>query len=225
MKLLKEKLATSPAAVRVGPFFIFVILTCLQGSFGEAGQYWVYLAKTLAGAWLIWELRPLISEMRWAISWEAVGVGVVIFGLWVGLETYYPHWEGQASGKSWTPFGEFGQSSAMAWFFISVRVLGTALIVPPIEEVFYRSYFYRTMVSADFQKIPLGHFSWTPFLVTSAIFGLVHPNQWLPGILCGLAYQWLVVRKGRLGDAMTAHAITNFLLGVWIVWRGAWNFW
>jgi membrane protease YdiL (CAAX protease family) len=43
--------------------------------------------------------------------------------------------------------------------------------------------------------------------------------------LCGAAYQWLVLRKGRLGDAMTAHAITNFLLGAWIVWRGAWQFW
>jgi len=34
-----------------------------------------------------------------------------------------------------------------------------------------------------------------------------------------------VLRKNRLGDAMTAHAITNFLLGAWIVWRGAWHFW
>ena len=56
------------------------------------------------------------------------------------------------------------------------------------------------------------------------MFGFSH-NEWLAGILCGAAYQWLVLRKNRLGDAITAHAITNFLLGVWIVWRHAWHFW
>jgi len=40
-----------------------------------------------------------------------------------------------------------------------------------------------------------------------------------------MAFQWLVLRKNRLGDAMTAHAITNFLLGVWIVWKQDWHFW
>ena len=56
------------------------------------------------------------------------------------------------------------------------------------------------------------------------IFGAAHA-EWLAGILCGLAYQALVCRKKRLGDAMTAHAITNFLLGVWIVATGEWRFW
>jgi CAAX prenyl protease-like protein len=72
--------------------------------------------------------------------------------------------------------------------------------------------------------VPLNRFAWTPFLATAAVFGFSH-NEWLAGILCGAAYQWLVLRKHRLGDAMTAHAITNFLLGLWIVWRGAWHFW
>ena len=63
------------------------------------------------------------------------------------------------------------------------------------------------------------------FVVTSAIFGLMHPDRWLAGILCGLAYQWLVIRKNRLGDAMTAHALTNLLLGLWVIWKGAWSFW
>jgi CAAX protease family protein len=53
----------------------------------------------------------------------------------------------------------------------------------------------------------------------------LHPDRWVAGIFCGLVYQWLVIRKGRLGDAMAAHAITNFLLGLWVIWRPAWNFW
>ena len=61
-------------------------------------------------------------------------------------------------------------------------------------------------------------------IVTSLLFGLVH-FQWIAGILCGMAYQWLVLRRNRLGDAMLAHGITNFLLGLWIYYKGEWHFW
>jgi CAAX prenyl protease-like protein len=62
------------------------------------------------------------------------------------------------------------------------------------------------------------------FVVTSLVFGLEH-NEWLAGLFCGFAYQGLVLWKNRIGDAIAAHAITNFLLGGWVVWKGAWHFW
>ena len=74
MRLLEKKIAESPVIARVAPFVIFLVLTFCQGQFGEASRYWFYLAKTLIGAWLIWEMRPFVSEMRWAVSWEAVVV-------------------------------------------------------------------------------------------------------------------------------------------------------
>jgi hypothetical protein len=107
---------------------------------------------------------------------------------------------------------------------IVARILGSTLVVPPLEEVFYRSFVYRYIANQNFPSVPLNQFLPWPFLATAAVFGFSH-NEWLAGILCGAAYQWLVLRKNRLGDAMTAHAITNFLLGVWVVWRGAWHFW
>jgi CAAX protease family protein len=93
-----------------------------------------------------------------------------------------------------------------------------------LEEVFYRSFLYRYFAKPNFLSVPLNRFQLWPFFATAAVFGCSH-FQWLAGILCGMAYQWLVLRKNRLGDAMTAHAITNFLLGVWVVWQGAWQFW
>jgi hypothetical protein len=119
---------------------------------------------------------------------------------------------------------QFGDGSTLAWLFIVVRVLGSTFVVPPLEEVFYRSFLYRYLAKQEFLSVPLNQFALVPFLATAGIFGLAH-NEWLAGIVCGAAYQWLVLRKNRLGDAMTAHAITNFLLGVWVVWRSAWNFW
>jgi CAAX prenyl protease-like protein len=223
MNFLRKKFEGSPAYARVVPFVIFVGLTSLQGLFGEDSCYWIYALKTAVGAWLIWEMRPFVEEMRWTLSWEAVAVGVAVCAVWVGLDGIYPRLAKLDEG--WNPHRQFGQGSVAAWFYIVVRMGGSSIIVPPLEEVFYRSFVYRYLVKIDFRAMPLGRFHALSFCVTSIGFGLVHPDRWLAGILCGLAYQGLVVRKNRLGDAMTAHAITNFLLGIWVVWKGAWNFW
>ena len=207
--------------VRVTPFIIFILLTYFQGKFGAASAYWFYLAKTLLAVWMIWEMYPLVSEMRWAISWEAVVVGVAVFVLWVGIDPFYRQFK---SGVFWDPHKQFGQNSALAWLMIVTRILGSTFVVPPLEEVFYRSFLYRYFVKPDFLSVPLNRFLPLPFFATALVFGFSH-FQWLAGILCGMAYQWLVLRKDRLGDAMTAHAITNFLLGIWVAWQGAWQFW
>jgi len=212
----------SPVTARVTPFAVFLVLTACQGQFGSASAYWFYFAKTIVGAWLVWKTRPLVQEMRWAFSPEAVAVGVAVFAAWVGLDRFYPKFfHGNATGN---PAAVFGDGSALAWFFIVVHIAGMTLIVPPIEEVFYRSFLYRYIAKADFLSVPLNRLLPVPFFATAINFGFSH-NEWLAGILCGMAYQWLVLRKNRLGDAMTAHAITNFLLGLWIVWRHDWHFW
>ncbi len=232
---LREKLRGHPTAVRLAPFLLFVLLTAAQGRFGAASAYWFYLAKTLAGAWLVWEMRPFVAEMRWAFSWEAVLVGVGVFALWVGIGS---EWTAQNSlwvklrlahppanrAVAWNPNAQFGTGAALAWLFLAVRILGSTFIVPPLEEVFYRSFLYRSIARHDFLSIPLSRFCPRSFFLTALIFGFSH-NEWLAGVVCGAAFQWLVLRKNRLGDAMTAHAITNFLLGVWVVTRGAWQFW
>jgi len=219
---VRLKFLADPLLVRVVPFLIFLALTFCQGKFSAASADWFYLAKTIVGLWLIWQMRPAVSEMRWAISWEAIAVGILIFGIWIGLNGFYPKFS--ATGATGNPFTIFGNGSALGWFFIGVHILGMTLVVPPLEEVFYRSCLYRSFASRNFLAMPLNRFLPLPFFATAIVFGFSH-NEWLAGILCGAAYQWLVIRKNRLGDAMTAHAITNFLLGVWIVWRGAWNFW
>ena len=222
MGFLRKQFESSPVRARVAPFVIFLALTFCQGQFGEDSRYWFYLAKTFVGAWLLWEMKPFVNEMRWAFSWEAVVVGVAVCAMWVGLDGFYPKLSD--AGTPWNPHTQFGQAPALAWTFVAVRILGSTFIVPPLEETFYRSFLYRYFVKIDFEQMPLGQVHWLSLFVTSAFFGFTH-NEWLAGILCGLAYQWLVIRKARIGDAMTAHAITNFLLGLWVIWKGAWNFW
>lgn len=219
---LRKKFEGSPEFARVAPLFIFVALIFLQGKPDEASHYWMYLVRTAVGAWLLWEMRPYVQEMRWSLSWEAVAMGVAIFVIWVGLDGLYPRLS-QPEGKN--PFDVFGPNATGAWICLVGHLLGSAIVVPPLEEVFYRSFLYRYLVTTNFLEMPLNRYHALSFFVTSIGFGLVHPDRWVAGILCGLGYQWLVLRKNRLGDAMLAHGITNFLLGLWVIWKGAWSFW
>jgi CAAX prenyl protease-like protein len=236
MTAILDDVKKSPTLARAVPFVVFLVLTAAQGWFGEAGKYWFYLFKTLVGAWMLWELRHVITEFRWAWSWEAVVAGIGVFVLWVGIDPFYPGqdelWHRLGMGADpaekepvfWQPFEHFGAGAMAAWFFIIVRVAGSTLVVPPLEEIFYRSLVYRYLISPEFERVPFRRFHLTSLILTSLVFAFTH-QQWLAGFLCGLIYQWLVIRKDRIGDAMTAHAITNFLLGIWVVWRGDWQFW
>jgi CAAX prenyl protease-like protein len=103
-------------------------------------------------------------------------------------------------------------------------VLGRSLLVPMIEEVFYRSFLYRMIVRPDFLEVPLR--AWNPmaFAGTCLLFGLSHPGQWLAAIACAALYQGLVLRYGRLGDAMVAHGVTNGIISVYAISTGQWQF-
>ncbi len=212
----------SPVQARVLPFAVFVALTVFQGWFGEGSRYWIYVLKTGVGAALIWQIWPMVPEMRWRFSWTAVAAGSLVALLWVGLDPFYPKWG--KSPTTWDPFAAFSGHHALACFFVICRILGSAIVVPPIEEIFYRSFLYRYLVHPAFETVSFRVVRWGPFFLTAGIFGLAH-YEWLAGFLCGAIYQGLVCRRGRLGDAICAHAVTNLLLGLWVVWRGAWHFW
>ncbi len=198
------------------PFIIFLLVTAFQGQLGEASRYWLYLTKTIVGIWLVWMMRPMVSEMRWAFSWEAVVVGVAVCVMWVGLDGFYPSLDqliqnylcpilksvglsslcpAPSTNLPWNPHAQFGQGSTLAWVFIVGRILGSSIIVPPLEEVFYRSFLYRTIIRPDFEKASLGQFHAVAFIVTAVVFGFSHYEWLAPGFLCGMAYQGLVLWK------------------------------
>src|SRR5258706_11389651 len=161
MNSFRKNMAESPEFARFVPLFIFVFITFVGGTSHGDGKFWFYAVKGILGAWLVWEMRTHVSEVRWAISWEAVVAGVAIFVIWVGLDPFYPKISllfADTDESIWNPFGRFGGDSAVAWALIVIRIAGMTFVVPPLEEVFYRSLFYRYLVRYDFQTVALGHF-------------------------------------------------------------------
>src|SRR5262249_34899833 len=139
--VLLDRIKASPVLARIVPFALFLALTAGQNSLDGEARYWIYLLKTVLGAWMIYALRPVIAEMRWKMSGGAVIVGTAAFVLWVGLDPLYPkatvlltkvglsHGSGTAGAVAaeWNPFSQFGATSALSWFFVAVRLLGSSL--------------------------------------------------------------------------------------------------
>src|SRR6266705_5919666 len=135
MNLIGPRFAQSPLAARVVPFAVFIGLTFCQDFFGDTGRYWIYLAKTLLGAWLIVVVRPVIAEMRWKLSWAGAVAGVAVFVMWVGLPGLLK-WLGsngsfallKSARIAWNPATRFADSPALIWLFIGVHVGGSELV-------------------------------------------------------------------------------------------------
>lgn len=231
---------STPEFPRVLPFVVFLLIGSLAGKLFPGSEYWLYALKTVAVAGIVWALRGRLPEMRWQVSAAAVGVGVLVAVIWIGLDGRIPSlsalydrisslWTGRAPEPQpvdppWNPLAFFKDAPALGWCFLAIRVLGRSLLVPMIEEVFYRSFLYRMIVRPDFLEVPLR--AWNPmaFAGTCLLFGLSHPGQWLAAIACAALYQGLVLRYGRLGDAMVAHGVTNGIISVYAITTGQWQF-
>ena len=110
-----------------------------------------------------------------------------------------------------------------AW--ISVRTLAATVTVPISEELAFRGFLLRRLISQDFEAVSFRKFSWPAILISSALFGSLHGERWLAGTLAGLVYALVLVRRGRIGEAVAAHATTNLLIAVDVLGFGQWQLW
>jgi CAAX prenyl protease-like protein len=105
-----------------------------------------------------------------------------------------------------------------------IRLFGATMIVPVMEELFWRSFLIRYVMSSDFRSIRLGAFSVGSFVVTVVLFGLEH-QLWLAGMMAGAAYNVVLYRTGRIWPCILAHAVTNLILGGHVLMTGEWIWW
>jgi CAAX prenyl protease-like protein len=111
-----------------------------------------------------------------------------------------------------------------AAIWLTFRILGAVVTVPLAEELAFRGYLTRRLIAADFQDVRPGQVTWLSFLVSSALFGLLH-GRLLAGMLAGMCYALALYRRGSLIDAVVAHATTNALLAVYVLATGSWSLW
>lgn len=217
-----------PALVRCLPFAVFIAALALRGvSEGTTDTRWLYALQAGASALalgLLWrhysELRPARLAEQPLFGWLlSVAAGLAVFGLWVALTAPW-----MRMGEPVTSFVPVQADSSLHWGLIALRSAGAVLVVPLIEELFWRSFLMRWIDRRDFLSLAPQQTSLYAWLASSAVFALAH-DLWLAGLLAGLVFGALYRRSGQIWHAVLAHAVANLALAVWVVTQRAWGFW
>ena len=114
-------------------------------------------------------------------------------------------------------------TARLAW--LACRTLAAVVTVPIAEELAFRGFLIRRLISVNFDSLGLRSFTWLSLLGSSLAFGFMHGGRWVAGTVAGLLYAAVLLRRGRIGDAVAAHATTNALLAAWVLLTGNWALW
>ncbi|HMB08191.1 MAG TPA: CAAX prenyl protease-related protein [Isosphaeraceae bacterium] len=224
---------TRPALPYVIPMAAFLALTAVEGMLppdagGRPGALWYPLTYTLKVAivtGLAWACRSAWRDLAPPPGAGVVGLstllGLAVTAAWVGLDGHYPT---LASLGARTAFDPEMLPPVERWAFLAVRFAGLVALVPLIEELFWRSFLMRWVIDDEFTKVSIGRVTPAALAATSGLFALAHP-EWLPALLTGLAWAWLVWRTKSLSACVISHATANLALGLYVIATGAWKFW
>lgn len=207
-----------------GLYMAFVAIAELLAWLGFAPQElrWLYAVKiaavvaALAYFWRSYdELRG--TRLRPGQLLVAIGVGVIVLALWLNL------------GAGWMTVGSAGgfdptNAGVIDWPLALVRIGGAALVVPVMEELFWRGFFLRWLDNPAFARVAPGAVSIKAIAISSLLFGVEH-NLWFAGLVAGIAYALLYRYHRSLISPIVAHGVTNALLGVYVLGTRSWQYW
>jgi exosortase E/protease (VPEID-CTERM system) len=179
---------------------------------------WLYPVRASATGVALWVFRRVYRPWAWTWSWHAMAIGGLVFGLWLLLA---PPVDSRTSAVAQ---GLAHLSGGLAAVWVGFRLLGSVITMPLAEELAFRGYVLRKLTARDFDHVPLGHWTWTAFVLSSVMFGVLH-GRWVAGSLAGMGYALALTRRGQLADAVLAHMTTNALLAGYVLAYQAWAFW
>jgi CAAX prenyl protease-like protein len=225
--MLKTLIEKHRAIPFVAPFAAFIVLLGLKSSFPFDAR-WEYPIRVIIVSAVLLLTSGVDIPRRPVRLLSSLIVGVLVFAIWIGPDRVWPsyrsHWLFQNSllgeAKSSLP-----EATHTDFVFLVFRLFGTAILVPIIEELFWRGWLMRYLIHADFQKVPLGTYSSTSFWLTAILFATEHGAYWDVGLLAGLIYNWWVLRAKSLSDCMIAHGVTNACLALYVIFGGHWEYW
>ena len=217
----------------VVPLVAYLLGASLIGSLPieyYAVGYSVMVVGVGIATWLLLRGQRIVVP-HWRVA-EAIVIGLVGITLWIVLcelqleslvTKHLPGWLRPASRVSFNPFEKLTANWEI-YTFIVFRMIGLSLVVPVVEEVFWRGFLSRWLIGDDWDEIALGTFTWPAFWGVIGLFTLAHP-EWLAAatycaLLSGLFY-W----KKDIWSCIVAHSVSNFAMGVYVLATGTWWLW
>ena len=209
---------------------VFMVSLALVGPLKKLGgpfwlthpEFWLYPVQTLCcAALLAWFWRDYdFGRVRGVLF--TLGVAIVVFAIWISPQAllgFAPRTEG---------FNPDVLANQPAAYYLTLvfRFLRLVVVVPLVEEIFWRGFLLRYLIDEKFDRVPFGTFSWFSFGAVTLGFTLVHsPADWAAAAITGVLYNAVAIRTKSLASCVLAHAVTNLLLGLWIVQTKQWGFW
>ncbi len=225
----EEKAYFTPFAVFLG--FLMVNEFVAKIFDGIAGPWWmseprlwVFPLQTAVCGWLLYRWWPQYELKLPSLRSLAIGVGIglLVLALWVAPQV----WFGVPARLDGFDPTYFGNSGGAYWSTVVLRFTRLAIVVPLVEEIFWRGYLLRFFVAEPFHSVPVGTFTWKSFGIVTVGFCLEHqPADYAAAILCGALYNLVAYRTHSLSTCVLAHAVTNLLLGIFVMRTGQWGFW
>ncbi|WP_353117807.1 CAAX prenyl protease-related protein [Nitratidesulfovibrio sp.] len=218
--------AMLPRIVPYLAYMGFVFVTEVAGLLGlpvAGASSLLYPVKAVCVAVALWVCLPRCGELRVADLARlpdtvfAVAVGVIVFVAWRYLDV---PWARLGTPEPFDP-DALGEKARTA--MIGMRLFGGGVLVPLAEELFWRSFLIRYLQGGDFRDIRPGRLHALSFVIVAVLFGLEH-HLVVAGMLAGVAYNVVLYRTGSVAQCVLSHAVTNSLLGLWVLLTGAWTF-
>jgi CAAX prenyl protease-like protein len=216
-----------PSLPYIAPFIAFLIFLALDG-ITPADDAWMYPLRVVVVAAIVLIFSRGVIDLRLSNGLGSAALGLAVFAIWIGPDVLWPayrsHWlftnavMGQA--RSSTP-----DALRSSLVFLTFRSAGCVLLVPVIEELFWRAWLPRWIIdSHDFRNAPLGAYTAFSFWVGALLFASEHGPFWEVGLIAGIAYNWWMIRTRSLADCILAHAVTNGALVVYVLATGQWQY-
>lgn len=215
------------AWVRILPFLAYLFFIAAADLLGRLGVSpsalrWLYPVKIFTVVMTLvicWRHYQELHAARLSLIWAGVAVlvGLAVFALWISLSS---GWMLIGAPRGFDP----RTNGHVDWLLVGLRIAGAALVVPVMEELFWRSFLMRWLDDSDFLSVDPGKVRLSSVAIAAVLFGFEH-NLWLAGIVAGVAYSVLYMRQRSLWSAIVAHAVTNGILGAWIVHSAQWTYW
>jgi CAAX prenyl protease-like protein len=226
--MMTDLRSRAPALAWVAPFVIFMALLVIMPMLPIAQPYESMLRVAILVAALWYFSRDIIATMRVKHALASIALGVLVFLMWIAPDLLFSDWrshwlfQNAVTGrlKTTIPPAELADPLVMA-----LRFARAALLVPVLEELFWRGWLPRWLVNPDWQQVQLGTYNTLAFLGTAVLFASEHGPYWEVGLACGLIYNWWMWRTKSLGDLVLVHAITNACLSAYVIVSGRYEYW
>ena len=211
----------------VAPFSAFVLLLAMERwiPFGPGVWYPVRVLCVAGVVMLLWRRLPRLGVSSAARS---ALLGLAVFVVWVGPDFLWPGyrghwlWQNPLTGTIGSSIYPHHRSNGV---FLAFRLAGTVLIVPLVEELFWRAWLMRYLISRDFESVPLGAYAAPAFWICALLFASEHGPYWDVGLMAGVAFNGWMVRTRSLGDCILAHGVANASLAGYVLLAGKWEYW